>query len=38
MFVAAEQCDQVQGFPVSRRLPYADFLTISNLSKMAAWR
>jgi len=35
-FVAAEQCDQVQGYHVSRPLPYADFLTFLNLSKMAA--
>ncbi len=35
-FVAAEQCDQVQGYHVSRPLPYLDFLAFLNLSKMAA--
>ncbi|MCJ2086220.1 EAL domain-containing protein [Methylobacterium sp. E-005] len=35
-FVAAERCDQIQGYHVSRPLPFADFLTFLNPPKMAA--
>lgn len=35
-FVAAEQCDQVQGYHVSRPLPHAEFMNFLNLSKLAA--
>ena len=35
-FVAAEQCGQVQGYHVSRPLPYVDFLAFLTDTKMAA--